>query len=141
MDSDVRKKAWKKVKSIKRFYLHAASFAILGTFFFVMNMVTDPFFMWWFFPLIPWGVFLSFHYLFVFGIPGSKVLSREWEEREFEKQLEKFEEADHDQQYLGTGSYKGMHLEYTELSEDDALELRRIQGSSKGDKYFNEDFV
>lgn len=139
MGSENRKKAWKRVRAIKRFYYHAAAFAILGTFFFVMNIATSPYDMWWFFPMMPWSVFLSFHYIRVFGIPGSRVLSKEWEEREFERQLDILE--DESPEYLGLDTYKGMHLEYTELSDDEALELRKMKGASKGDKYFNEDFV
>ncbi len=136
MNNETRRKAWKKVKSIKRFYIHASIFVIMGIFFFFMNMVTSPFDMWFFFPMIPWGTLLAFHYLFVFGIPGTGLLSREWEEREFEKQMDRL---DGDVNYHSPLGRKGSYLPYTELSEEDALELRKMQKES--DKFFNEDFV
>lgn len=34
---------------------------------------------------------MAFHYLKVFGIPGSGVLSKEWEDREYQKELERLE--------------------------------------------------
>ena len=137
MEHEIRKKAWKKVKSIKRFYIHAFTFVVLGVFFFFMNMATDPWDMWFYFPMMPWAVLLSFHYLFVFGIPGTRLLSREWEEDEFERQMDKLEG---NMPYRYSSPYrKGRYLEYTELSDEDALELRKIQ--KEAGKYFNEDFV
>ena len=135
--TEIRKKAWKKVKSIKRFYIHGCAFVVMGLFFFFMNIVTDPFDMWFFFPMIPWATILAFHYLLVFGIPGTGLLSREWEEREFEKQIDRLGgdfpyEPEKD---LRLGSY----LPYSELSEEETLELRRMQKDK--DAYFNEDFV
>ena len=85
MERDIRRKAWKKVKAIKRFYVHAGIYGILAMFFFFMNMVTDPFDMWFFYPLIPLGALLAFHYLAVFGIPGTDLLSKDWEKRENSK--------------------------------------------------------
>lgn len=42
------------------------------------------------FPLIFfWGIGLAFHYLKVFGIPGSGILSRDWEDREIRKEIDK----------------------------------------------------
>lgn len=139
MANDIRKKAWKKVKAIKRFYIHASIFIIMGFFFFFMNMVTDPFDMWFFFPMIPWGALLAFHYLFVFGIPGTGLLGSEWEEREFEKQLDRMG-GEYPPYTTDDDLRLGTHLPYTQLSEEEALELRKLQ-SKKKDQYFNEDFV
>ena len=131
MNTEIRRKAWKKVKRIKRFYLHAGSTAVLGVFFFALNIVTDPFDMWFMFPMIPLLGLVAIHYLFVFGFPGFNFMSREWEEREFEKQLDKLEEHP---------PFRSEHyLPYTELTAEETLELRRIQQES--DKYFKDDLV
>ena len=34
-----------------------------------------------------WGIAIMFHYLKVFGIPGTGILSKEWEEEEIEKEV------------------------------------------------------
>ena len=138
MRHDIRKKAWKKVKAIKRFYIHGSIFIIMGLFFFFMNMVTDPFDMWFFFPMIPWGTILAFHYLLVFGIPGTGHLSSEWEEREFERQMDRLG-GEYPPYTTDDDLRLGTHLPYTELSDEEALELRKLQKGK--DKYFNEDFV
>ena len=131
MDREIQKRAWKKVKRIKRFYLHAGFTAIMGVFFFALNMVTDPFDMWFIFPMIPLTALVGIHYLFVFGFPGFNFMSREWEEREYERQLDKLE--DHP-------PYRSeRYLPYTELTPEETLELRRIQ--MEGDKYFKEEGV
>ncbi|MCB0522207.1 MAG: 2TM domain-containing protein [Lewinellaceae bacterium] len=85
------RKARKKVKAKKEFYQHLMSFAIVNFFLFALNMITSPFNWWFQFPLLGWGVGLAFHYVEVFGIPGFDILSKEWEEREVEKELRKGE--------------------------------------------------
>ncbi len=133
MDRDTRDKAAKKVRSIRRLYIHMSVFAIMGVFFFLLNIATDPYFMWYFFPLLPWGAIVALHYILVKGIPGTRILTKEWEEEEYEKQLERLggdrfsyleEEED---EFI---PQKGKYLAYTELSDEEALELRRLQKHS-----------
>jgi hypothetical protein len=45
------------------------------------------------FPMVlMWGIGLVFHYTRVFGLPGTDVLSSEWEEREIEKEMERMQD-------------------------------------------------
>ena len=119
MSRDLRKRAWKRVRAVKRFYIHAGLTAILGLFFLSMNIITSPFDIWFIYPMVPLISLVAVHYLFVFGIPGSSLLSKEWEEDEFEKQLERLEAMD--------GFKQNKRLPYKELSDDEALILREIQ--------------
>ena len=138
MDPDIRKKARKRVRAIKGFYIHAFTYVLMGVFFFLMNMTTDPWDMWFFYPMIPWGVGLSFHYLAIFGIPGTRILTKEWEEREYERQLEKLEGSTYTDDYRYTRN-EDRYLEYRELSEEETLELRKMQRDPN--RYLNEDLV
>jgi len=131
MSRDLRQRAWKRVRAIKRFYVHAGLTGIIGVFFLCMNIITDPFDMWFFYPMVPLGSILAVHYLLVFGIPGSSLLSREWEEDEFEKQLERLEHIE--------GLEDRKRLPYRELSEDEALILREIQKDHR--KTHGKDYV
>ena len=79
--------ARKQVKKKKGVFVHLAVFLSTALFFFLMNFVTSPGDWWWFFPMLPWGIGLAIHYLVVFGFPGSGILSREWEEKEMQKEL------------------------------------------------------
>lgn len=87
MDREFRA-ARKQVKKKKGVFIHLAVFLSTALFFFLMNFVTSPDDWWWFFPMLPWGMGLAIHYLVVFGFPGSGVLSREWEEKELQKELQ-----------------------------------------------------
>jgi len=95
MSSDSKyKKAKKIVKKKKEFYSHLSIFLATGLFFFLMNIATNNGFLfddvWFHFPMIPWFLGLSIHYLTVFGLPGrDKILSEEWEEREIQKEMHK----------------------------------------------------
>ncbi len=80
-------KAKKRVKAKKAFFQHLMSYAIINLFLLVLNMLTSPGYLWFVFPLLGWGVGLAFHYVDVFGIPGFDILSKEWEERELEREL------------------------------------------------------
>jgi len=79
------KAAQKRVKQKKGFFVHFAVYLSVGLFFFLMNLATFEGDWWFFFPLLPWGMGLGIHYLITFGFPGSGVLSREWEEKELQK--------------------------------------------------------
>lgn len=81
--------AKKQVKLKKGFYRHLASYIIIGIFFFVMNMTTDPNELWFQFPMMAWGIGLAFHYLGVFGFPFIGALDSTWEAKEIERELEK----------------------------------------------------
>ncbi len=86
MDQQYRA-ARKRVKQKKGFFVHFAVYLSVGLFFFLMNLATFDGEWWFFFPLLPWGVGLGIHYLVTFGFPGSGVLSREWEDKEMQKEL------------------------------------------------------
>jgi hypothetical protein len=46
----------------------------------------------WLYICLFWGIGLALHYLGVFGFPGKqKVFSKEWEENEIQKELDKME--------------------------------------------------
>lgn len=131
MTPEIREKARLKVRSIKRLYIHCSLFVIMSVFFFSLNVLTDPFDMWFFFPILPWSAIVAFHYILVRGIPGSKILSKEWEEEEMERQVELLQND--------TSFKESRFLPYNEVGELESLELRKLQSESR--KYLNEDFV
>lgn len=123
MRYELQKQARKKVKSLRKLYIHMSLYAIIGIFFFLLNTATSPFQMWWFFPLLPWGVVLSLHYILVKGIPGSDILSPEWEEREYERQLDRLSHG-FDASLLDEGK-EDHYLPYSELSAEEIAILRQ----------------
>lgn len=91
---EIREKARKKVEAKKGFYSHLVSYAAVGLFFLVLNFLTyNESGTWWFFyPMAGWGIGLFIHYFMVFGIPGSKALSQDWEDEELEREIAKLKE-------------------------------------------------
>ncbi|NJN78110.1 MAG: 2TM domain-containing protein [Saprospiraceae bacterium] len=79
--------ARKRVKLKKGFYRHLAGYMVIGAFFFIMNITTDPTDVWFHFPMIAWGIGLAFHYIGVFGIPYVGALDKSWEAEEIAREL------------------------------------------------------
>lgn len=92
MEEYIRRRAQEQVKKKKGFYTHFAVFLSVGIFFFMINLISmgdgdDE--LWFFFPLIPWSLALFIHYFSVFGLPGTNILTKEWEDEELEKEMQK----------------------------------------------------
>lgn len=106
MNQDAYQAARKKVKKKKDFYGHLSSFLVMSIFFFVLNMLTSPWVMWFYWPILGWGIGVLFHYFDVFGVPGVGSLDKEWEEKAIQEEMAKmqgsshFEEDYDDQEYL-----------------------------------------
>ena len=84
---DIVREAKKRVNEKKGFYWHMFIFVITMLFIIVMNLTLTPHFWWFLFALGGWGIGILIHYVVVFGIPGSKVLSRNWEKQQLEKEI------------------------------------------------------
>ena len=119
-------RAKKRVKAKKSFYQHLMSYAIVNLFLLVLNLLTSPGTLWFVYPLLGWGLGLAFHYVDVFGIPGFDILSKEWEEKELERELSQYR-----QQTTSTKAVK-----HPSTSKDKGLELKELR-----DNYDESDFV
>jgi hypothetical protein len=105
MNQDTYQAARKKVKAKKDFYGHLSSFLVMGVFFFILNILTSPRTLWFYWPILGWGIGVVFHYLDVFGVPGVGSLDKDWEERAIQEEMAKMQkndpyETDYDQDYL-----------------------------------------
>lgn len=88
MEEQFYQQARSKVQKKKRFFNHLKTFIIVNV---VMSLVVamdgDMF---GFLPAtLFWGMGLAFHYVKVFGIPGTNILTPEWEDEEIEKEMER----------------------------------------------------
>lgn len=92
MEDYIYRKARKRVKQKKGFYGHLSVYIAVGVFFLTMNLVTNPWDLWFFYPMMPWGVGLLIHYFAIFGLPGKeRVLTHKWEEQEMEREIRRLE--------------------------------------------------
>ncbi len=80
-------RARKKVKKKKGFFVHLGVYLSVALFFFLINILSFDGELWFFWPMLPWGVGLAIHYLTVFGLPGTDILTQEWESRQLEQEL------------------------------------------------------
>jgi len=79
--------AVKAVKEKKKFYKHLSSYVLVNTAFLFVSFFSGDGFFSWMPVMFFWGIGLGSHYVKVFGFPGSGVSSREWEERELEREM------------------------------------------------------
>lgn len=76
-------KAQKRVKEIKSFYGNLFSYVIVITFLIILNLITSPKHLWFYWPMLGWGIGIAAHAISVFSI------GRTWEERKIREILEK----------------------------------------------------
>jgi len=79
--------AKKQVNDIKGFYGNLIAYIIFNGFFLVLNLVTSPNELWFFWPLLGWGIGVLFHGMKVFNY--SPFLGKNWEERKIQELMEK----------------------------------------------------
>lgn len=77
--------AFAHVRKIRGFYAHLIQYCVIIPVLFGINLFTNPFYIWAFWPMLGWGIGLVFHALRVFNI--IKLFGPEWEKRQVEKQL------------------------------------------------------
>lgn len=116
MEKDNYQLARRRVKKRKGFYAHLAVYIIVNTFIFAVNFLENPW-SWEIGPALPWGIGLAFHYLGVFGFPGSGILSKEWEEAEIQKEMKRLEDAEPLEPHRSTQNPKEEQMELKELKK------------------------
>jgi hypothetical protein len=79
--------ARKKVNDIKGFYGNLIAYIVFNLFFLILNLLTSPSHLWFYWPLLGWGVGVLFHGMKVFGY--SPFFGKDWEERKIKEFMEK----------------------------------------------------
>lgn len=75
-------KASKRVRELKGFYGNLTSYCLVIPFLTVLNFLTSPDHLWFYWPMLGWGMGLTAHAINVFGI------SKNWEERKIRELME-----------------------------------------------------
>lgn len=76
-------RAQKRVKEIKSFYSNLISYGIIIPFLIIINLVTTPENIWFFYPMLGWGIGVVAHGMSVFAI------GKKWEDEKIRQILEK----------------------------------------------------
>lgn len=80
-------KAQKKVEEIKGFYGNLGSYVVVITGLAILNLVTYPQYLWFFFPAIGWGIGVAVHGMSVFNY--MPFMGSDWEERKIRELMDK----------------------------------------------------
>jgi hypothetical protein len=80
-------KAKKKVDAMKGFYGNLISYILVNIGLIVINLLTTPDYLWFFWPMIGWGIGLLFHGLKVFNC--MPFLGKDWEDQKIKEFMEK----------------------------------------------------
>ncbi len=80
MNDDERyRRAKARIEQLVGFYSHAGAYVLVNGMLFIINMLTSPSDLWFFWPLLGWGIGLASHALGVFVAEGPS--SKNWQER------------------------------------------------------------
>lgn len=80
------RRARERVEEIKSFYSHLFIYIIVNLALFIINMLTSPNSLWFYWPLFGWGIGLLIH---AFSVFGTKRFLRDWEEKKINELMEK----------------------------------------------------
>ena len=80
-------RAKKRVEDIRGFYHHLLIYVLVNAFLFVLNILTSPGDLWFYWPLLLWGIGIVAHAASVFASGG--LWGKDWEERKIKQLMEK----------------------------------------------------
>ena len=83
---DKYQKAKKRVEALKGFYTHLTAYVLVNLLLCTINLLTSPDSLWFYWPLMGWGIAVALHALRVFGIGGW--FGAAWEERKINELME-----------------------------------------------------
>ncbi len=68
-----------RVEELRGFYSHLAAYVLVNCFLFFVNLQTSPNHLWFYWPLMGWGIGLALHAVGVFFEGG--IWSKQWEKK------------------------------------------------------------
>ena len=80
-------KARKRVEEIKGFYGNLIAYIVVNIGLMVINLLTSPGYLWFFWPMIGWGIGVLFHGMKVFNY--MPFFGKDWEEKKIQEFMEK----------------------------------------------------
>ena len=90
MNDEKYERAKKRVEELKRFYRNLVTYTVINIILIIINLVTNPQHLWFYWVTIFWGAAILLHASKVFVFKG-KFLGREWEERKIKEIMEEEE--------------------------------------------------
>lgn len=83
--------ARKRVEEIKGFYGNLIAYIVVNIGLMVINLLTSPEYLWFFWPMLGWGIGVLFHGMKVFNY--MPFFGKEWEEKKIKEFMDKEEQS------------------------------------------------
>ena len=83
--------AKKRVEEIKGFYGNLIAYIAVNIGLMVINLLTSPEYLWFFWPMLGWGIGVLFHGMKVFNY--MTFFGKEWEEKKIKEFMDKEEQS------------------------------------------------
>ena len=88
MENDEKlKRAKNKVQELKGFYSHLLSYLVVNVVMIIINLVTNPHHLWFYWVTVFWGIGIIFHAFSIFG--KRRILGDDWEEKKVKEYMDK----------------------------------------------------
>ena len=84
-------KARKRVEEIKGFYGNLIAYIVVNIGLMVLNLLTSPGYLWFFWPMLGWGIGVVFHGMKVFNY--MPFFGKDWEEQKIKELMDKEEQT------------------------------------------------
>lgn len=84
-------KAKKRVEEIKGFYGNLIAYVIVNIGLLVINILTSPNYLWFFWPMLGWGIGVVFHGMKVFNY--MPFIGKDWEEKKIKEFMDKEDQS------------------------------------------------
>jgi len=81
------KRAKKRVGELRGFYEHLIAYVVVNIMLVIINLVTSPDALWFYWVTVFWGIGVIWHAISVFGKRGK--LGKNWEEKKIKEIMEK----------------------------------------------------
>ena len=88
MNDEKYEKAKKRVEELKKFYSNLTTYVVINVILIIINLVTSPGNLWFYWVTIFWGIAILMHASRVFVLKG-KVFGEEWEQKKIKEIMEK----------------------------------------------------
>jgi hypothetical protein len=84
-------RAKKRVEALRGFYVHLTVYVIVNLFLFLLNIFASPGSLWFYWPLLGWGIAIVLHAVSVFG--SGRLSGTDWEEKKIREIMEEYDDT------------------------------------------------
>jgi hypothetical protein len=88
IDDEARYRSAKsRVAQLRGFYVHLTTFIVVNVFLVILNLITSPHTLWFYWATLGWGIGLVAHALQTYG--AFTIFGKDWEDRKIQQYMER----------------------------------------------------